>query len=82
MEVIIIIVQELVSHLWYGQKMKIVNRRDYDRAVAENVKYDDGKALFIGRNYELRSVVFQKIMTMRVDSYGVNEAGIFIVEVH
>lgn len=75
-------VVELVGRLWYGQKIAIVNWREYDKAMQEKGVYDYGKSLFVGENHKLRSVVYNDLLHRKVDSYGVSPDGMFIIEVH
>lgn len=72
-------VREFTSQLWYSQKIMVIKWKDFDKCK----DIDDIRkvALMVGENYQLKSVNYEKVNNMLVDSYGVMDDAL-IIEVH
>ena len=72
-------VREFTGHLWYAQKIIIVKWKDFDKC--KDIDDIQKAALMVGENYQLRSVKYEKVNNVLVDSYGVMD-NTLIIEVH
>jgi len=72
-------IREFTSRLWYSQKIIVIKWKDFDKCK----DIDDIRkvALMVGENYQLRSVNYENVNNMSVDSYGVMDDTL-IIEVH
>lgn len=61
-------VREFTSQLWYIQKIAIIKWKAFEQCNdIDDIRH---KALMVGNNYELRSVIYDNINDMLVDRYG------------
>lgn len=84
-------VREFTSRVWYGQEIVIIKWADFDKIFREDCAIPGTeqtalerireKALMTGANHDLRSVTYESVNNMIVDSYGVYE-NLLIIEVH
>ena len=72
-------VKELTSRVWYAQKIVIIKWKNFD--TCKDIDEIRKVALMTGENYQLRSVNYDKINEMLVDSYGAID-NTLIIEVH
>lgn len=72
-------VREFTSRVWYSQKIVIIKWREFDKC--NDIDDIRKAALMIGENYQLRSINYDKVNGMLVDSYGVIDDTL-IIEVH
>lgn len=72
-------VREFTSHVWYSQKIIVIKWKEFDRC--KDIDEIRKAALMVGENYQLRSVNYENINNMLVDSYGVIDDTL-IIEVH
>lgn len=72
-------VRELTSRVWYAQKIVIIKWKNFD--TCKDIDEIRKVALMTGENHQLRSVNYDKINEMLVDSYGAID-NTLIIEVH
>ena len=72
-------VREFTSHVWYAQKIMVIKWKDFDRC--NDIDDIRKTALMVGENHQLRSVNYDNVNKMLVDSYGVMDDTL-IIEVH
>ena len=72
-------VREFTSNAWYSQKIMVIKWQDFDKC--KDIDDIRKAALMVGENWRLRSVNYENINNMLVDSYGVID-GTLIIEVH
>ena len=72
-------VREFTSRVLYTQKIIIVKWRDFDKC--KDIDDIRKAALMVGENYQLKSVNYEKVNNMLVDSYDVMD-DTFIIKVH
>ena len=72
-------VREFTSRMWYSQKIIVIKWKEFDRC--KDIDEIRKAALMVGENYQLRSVNYENINNMLVDSYGAIDDTI-IIEVH
>lgn len=72
-------VREFTSRMWYSQKIIVIKWKEFDRC--KDIDEIRKAALMVGENYQLRSVNYENINNMLVDSYGVMD-DMLIIEVH
>ncbi len=72
-------VREFTSNAWYSQKIIVIKWKEFDKCK----DIDDIRkvALMVGENWQLRSVNYENVNNMLVDSYGVMDNAL-IIEVH
>lgn len=69
-------VRDFTSRVWYSQKITIIKWKEFDKC--KNIDEIRKVALMVGENYQLRSVNYEKINNMLVDSYGVMDDTLII----
>lgn len=72
-------VREFTSRLWYSQPIIVLKWQQFDRWY--NIDEIRKAALMVGENYQLRSINYEDVCNMAVDSYGVMD-NTLIIEVH
>ncbi len=72
-------VREFTSHVWYSQKIMVIKWKEFDKC--KDIDEIRKAALMVGENCQLRSVKYEKVNNMLVDSYGVMD-NTLIIEVH
>ena len=72
-------VMEFKSKMWYLQKIIVIKWKEFDKC--NDINDIRKAALMVGKNYQLRSINYDKVNGMLVDSYGVMDDTL-IIEVH
>ena len=72
-------VREFTSKMWYLQKIVVIKWKEFDKC--NDINDIRKAALMVGKNYQLRSINYDKVNGMLVDSYGVMDDTL-IIEVH
>lgn len=72
-------VREFTRRVWYSQKIMIIKWQDFDKC--KDIDDIQKAALMVGENWQLRSVNYEKVNNMLLDSYGVMDDTL-IIEVH
>lgn len=72
-------VREFTSRVWYSQKIMIIKWQVFD--IYKDIDDIQKLALMVGENWQLRSVNYEKVNNMLVDSYGAID-NTLIIEVH
>ena len=72
-------VMEFTSKMWYLQKIIVIKWKEFDKC--NDINDIRKAALMVGKNYQLRSINYDKVNGMLVDSYGVMDDTL-IIEVH
>ena len=72
-------VREFTSKMWYSQKIVVIKWKEFDKC--NDIDDIRKAALMVGENYQLRSINYDKVNDMLVDSYGVMD-NTLIIEVH
>ena len=72
-------VREFTSKMWYEQKIAVIKWKEFDKC--NNIDDIRKAALMVGKNYQLRSINYDNVNGMLVDSYGVMDDTL-IIEVH
>lgn len=72
-------VREFTSRIWYAQKIMIIKWKEFDKC--KDIDEIRKAAVMTGENCDLRSVTYDKVNNMLVDSYGVID-NVLIIEVH
>lgn len=62
-------VREFTDHLWYTQKIIIIKWKEFD--WNDSIDVMESKALMVGENHQLLSIVYDAVNDMSIDSYGV-----------
>lgn len=72
-------VRDFTSRLWYSQKIIVIKWKEFDKC--NDIDEIRKAALMVGENWQLRSVNYENVNNMLVDSYGVMD-NTMIIEVH
>lgn len=72
-------VMGFTSKMWYLQKIIVIKWKEFDKC--NDINDIRKAALMVGKNYQLRSINYDKVNGMLVDSYGVMDDTL-IIEVH
>lgn len=80
-------VREFTSRVWYSQKIIVIKWKNFDyinKSIEVTDKYFETikeQAEYVGTPHKLRSVKYDNINEMLIDSYGVMN-NVLIIEVH
>ena len=72
-------VRDFTSRLWYSQKIIVIKWKEFDKC--NDIDDIKRRSLMVGENWQLRSVNYENVNNMLVDSYGVMD-NTMIIEVH
>lgn len=73
-------VREFANRVWYSQKIIVIKWQKFNDECID-INEIRKSALMVGESYQLRSVNYENVNNMLVDSYGVID-NVLIIKVH